>query len=319
MDADDMLAFYESWPQLFLPVKPEFKTKSANKIIATGYGASLIPLMMVGELSREGSIKILHPGEMPKGPKSDTTFLAVSHSGDTIETINALVIANRLGYNCISIGGGGILERKSRELGVEFIKVNTAPTSRLGLPYLLSGISPVVDKLFGTNLTETFQKMFEDLSKTVSSLGAEAKALAEFENGSSYVGLYFSNSVESVAYRLRYVISENAKVHSIFENIMEVVHNGITAWEMTYGLPVFMIRSNLDDDITKRRFDLISQALGALGNRVRSVFVKRNELLSAIFMLDLSTVYLSILRKVNPFSTQTQATIREKIKAYNDQ
>ncbi|MCL4344159.1 MAG: hypothetical protein JRN26_06880 [Nitrososphaerota archaeon] len=319
MDADSMLDFYESWPGLFSPVKPEFKVKRVRKIIATGYGASLIPLMMLSELSEEGLIKILHPGEMPRALEPETAFLAVSHSGDTIETVNALVSAKRLGYDCVSVGGGGILERKSKDLGIGFIKINTAPTSRLGLPYLLSGIAPVVDELLGANLTSRLQKMFEDLSKTVSSLGAEAKALAEFENGSSYVGLYFSNSTESAAYRLRYVISENAKVHSIFENIMEVVHNGITAWEMTYGLPIFMIRSDLDDDITRRRFDLISQALGALGHRVRSVVVKRDELVSVIFMLDLSTVYLSILRKVNPFSTQTQAMVREKIKVGNDQ
>ncbi len=318
MDADDMLDFYESWPGLFSPVKPEFKVKRANKIIVTGYGASLIPLMMIRELSKEGLIKILHPGEMPRVLEPETAFLAVSHSGDTVETINALTSAKRLGYDCISVGGGGIIERKSRDMGIEFVRINTAPTSRLGLPYLLSGISPVVDELLGTDLTPRFQKMFADLSKSVSSLGAEAKAMAEFENGSSYVGLYFSNNAISAAYRLRYVISENAKVHSIFENILEVVHNGITAWEMTYGLPVLMIRSNLDDDITRRRFDLISQALGALGHRVRSVLVKRDELLSTIFMLDLSTVYLSILRKVNPFSTQTQAMVREKIKAGND-
>lgn len=319
MDADDMLDFYESWPGLFSPVKPEFKVKRPDKIIATGYGASLIPLMMIRELSGEGLIKILHPGEVPKVKEPKTAFLAVSHSGDTVETINALASAKQLGYDCIAVGGGGLIEQKSREIGIEFVRINTAPTSRLGLPYLLSGISPVVDELLGTDLTPRFQKMFADLPKSVNSLGAEAKALAEFENGSSYAGLYFSNNTISAAYRLRYVISENAKVHSIFENIMEVVHNGITAWEMTYGLPVFMIRSNLDDDIIRRRFDLISQALGALGHRVRSVLVKRDELLNTIFMLDLSTVYLSILRKVNPFSTQTQAMVREKIKAGNDQ
>ncbi|MGC8557744.1 MAG: SIS domain-containing protein [Nitrososphaeria archaeon] len=313
MDANDMLAFYESWPGLFSPIKPDFEVKRVNSVIASGYGASLIPLMMISELSGE-TFRVLQPGQMPKTLESDATFLAVSHSGDTLETINAMIRAKELGYECIAVGGGGIIEQKSREMGIKFIRIKTAPTSRLGLPYLISGISPVVDELLGTGLTPTFQNMFISLSKSIKNLGAEAKSIAEFENGSSYMGLYFSNNAESVAHRFRYVISENAKVHSIFENIMEVVHNGITAWEMTYGLPVFMIRTNLDDDITSQRFDLISQALGALGHRVKSIWVKRDELINMVFMLDLSTVYLSILRKVNPFSTQTQATVREKIK-----
>ncbi len=319
MDADDMLAFYEKWPDLFSPVRAEFKVKRSSKVLAAGYGASLIPIMMASELLDEGSVKALHPGQMPSAREPDTVFMAVSHSGDTVETVNALESAKRLGYDCVSVGGGGMLERRSKELGVEFIKISTAPTSRLGLPYLLSGISPVIDDALGTGLTLRFQKMFESLSRDMASAGAEAKALAEFESGSSYMGLYYSNRVESAAYRFRYVISENAKVHSIFENIMEVVHNGLTAWEMSYGLPVFMIRSSEDDELTRKRFDLISEALGALGNRVRSITVKREELLRSVFMLDLATVYASIIRKVNPFSTQTQAAVREKIKVSNDQ
>jgi len=319
MDADDMLAFYERWPSLFSPVRAEFKVKGASKIVAVGYGASLIPLVMVSELLDEGKVKVLHPGQMPTVMEQDALFMAVSHSGDTVETVNALESAKRLGYSCISVGGGGMLERRSKELGVEYVKISTAPTSRLGLPYLLSGITPIVDYVMGTDLTLKFQRMFEGISREMASIGAEAKALAEFEGGSSYMGLYYSSKVESAAYRFRYVLSENAKVHSIFENIMEVAHNGITAWEMSYGLPVFMIRSDEDDELTRKRFDLISEALGALGNRVRSITVKREEILRAIFMLDLATVYTSIIRKVNPFSTYTQSAIREKIKAGNEQ
>ncbi len=312
--AEDMLEVYERWPSMYEPVKFDFEVVNANRVYGCGYGASLIPLLVSEKLYGKDKLLVLKPGEMPYEKLKGEALVVVSHSGDTVETIECAKRALKLGMTVYAVVGGGKLEELCKNEKISFIKINKEKSTRLGFPYLMSGLIPLLDKILKANNTEMVGSYFKNLLRREEALGEQAKRLADFLKNSFLAGIYYSNGAEAHALRFRYLLSENAKLHSVYENIMEVAHNGITAWEMYYNLPIVMISSSDDDNLVTERFKIISEALQGLGHRVYEVNVGKGEdLIVKIFLLDVATIFLSIYRNVNPFITRTQETVRRKV------
>ncbi len=311
--ADDMLEVYEKWPDMFQPLSFEFDVKAYDKAYCCGYGSSYIPILMAKELYGKDRVVPLRPGEMPTKELSGKALVVVSHSGNTFEAIKCVEEGQRSGMDVFIVSGGG----KLIELcggNVKCLRINQEKTTRLGFPYIMSGLTPLLDKLFNEKVTDRVKQYFAKLKGKEQELGEEAKKIAEFLSGSFLAGIYYSANAEPLALRFRYLLSENAKLHSVYEDIMEVAHDGITAWEMYYSMPIVFLRSQKDSEIQRERFEAIGEVLRALGHRVFEVNVGSEEdLFFKLYSLDVSTVFLSILRNVNPFITRSQEAIRKKV------
>lgn len=311
---EEMLSFYEKWPSLFNPVEITFNVEGAKAVYGCGYGASLIPLYVMSSLVGHEKVNILRPGEMPNPGLAGNTLVVVSHSGDTAEAVLCMHEGLKQGMKVYAVTGGGSLESYALKYGIPIVKINKARTSRLGLPFILSGLSPLLDQILGSSSKSALASMFADIEKRAEEYGKEGAKIAEFIKGGLVAGLYYSLRSEGLALRFRYLLSENAKLHAVFENIMEVAHDGITAWEMYSGLPVVMIQEKEDPKIVKDRFKIIGDALTALGHRVYWYISDERHILQDIYTLDVASVFLSYYRKVSPFAMQTQSSVRRMIR-----
>ncbi|MGC8568586.1 MAG: SIS domain-containing protein [Nitrososphaeria archaeon] len=312
--AEDMLEVYESWPDMFEPVSLGFEIAKSDVVYGCGYGSSLIPILVASMIYGRDRIIALRPGEMPGEAHRGRTLVVVSHSGETVEALECVKKGASLGMSVYAVTGGGALEDLCKREGVKHVKIKKADTTRLGFPYILSGLLPLLDSILEESATERVRRYFSDLRGRIERIGNEARSLAEFSRDSFLVGVYYTNYAEPLALRLRYLLSENAKLHSVYENIMEVAHDGITAWEMYYNMPVLIVRSESEDEITTERIRAISEALQGLGHRVREISIGGEEdLIHRLYMLDVYTVFLSILRNVNPFAMRTQEAIRRRV------
>lgn len=312
--AEDMLEIYERWHSMFSPIDVKFDVNISSKVFGCGYGASLIPLLISGLFYGEDKISCLKPGEMPSEKHKGETLVVVSHSGETVETLECARKALQSGMQVYAVTGGGRLEEFAIKEKINYIKINKEKSTRLGFPYIMSGLVPLLDKILNQKMTENIGLYFKKLSEKEEALGEQARKIADFLKNSFLVGVYYSNGGEAHALRFRYLLSENAKLHSVYENIMEVAHNGITAWEMYYNMPIMMIGSAEDDKLVSERFKVISEALQALGHRVYQMSIGKNDdIIDKLFVIDVSTIFLSIYRNVNPFITRTQETVRRKV------
>ena len=312
--AEDMLEIYERWHSMFSPIDVKFNVNISSKVFGCGYGASLIPLLISGLFYGEDKILCLKPGEMPSEKHKGETLVVVSHSGETVETLECARKALQSGMQVYAVTGGGRLEEFAIKEKINYIKINKEKSTRLGFPYIMSGLVPLLDKILNQKMTENIGLYFKKLSEKEEALGEQARKIADFLKNSFLVGVYYSNGGEAHALRFRYLLSENAKLHSVYENIMEVAHNGITAWEMYYNMPIMMIGSAEDDKLVSERFKVISEALQALGHRVYQMNIGKNDdIIDKLFVIDVSTIFLSIYRNVNPFITRTQETVRRKV------
>jgi len=312
--AEDMLEIYERWHSMFSPIDVKFDVNISSKVFGCGYGASLIPLLISGLFYGEDKISCLKPGEMPSEKHKGETLVVVSHSGETVETLECARKALQSGMQVYAVTGGGRLEEFAIKEKINYIKINKEKSTRLGFPYIMSGLVPLLDKILNQKMTENIGLYFKKLSEKEEALGEQARKIADFLKNSFLVGVYYSNGGEAHALRFRYLLSENAKLHSVYENIMEVAHNGITAWEMYYNMPIMMIGSAEDDKLVSERFKVISEALQALGHRVYQMSIGKNDdIIDKLFVIDVSTIFLSIYRNINPFITRTQETVRRKV------
>ncbi|MGC9145507.1 MAG: SIS domain-containing protein [Nitrososphaeria archaeon] len=312
--AEDMLEIYERWHSMFLPIDIKFDVNSSDKVFGCGYGASLIPLLISGLFYGEDKILCLKPGEMPGEKHRGETLVVVSHSGETVETLECARRALQSGMKVYAVTGGGRLEEFAIKEKINYVKINKEKSTRLGFPYIMSGLAPLLDKMLSQKMTENIGLYFKKLSEKEEALGEQARKIADFLKNSFLAGVYYSNGAEAHALRFRYLLSENAKLHAVYENIMEVAHNGITAWEMYYNMPIMMIGSTDDDKLVSERFKVISEALQGLGHRVYEMNIGKNDdIIDKLFVIDVSTIFLSIYRNVNPFITRTQETVRRKV------
>ncbi|MDG7047916.1 MAG: hypothetical protein JRN61_02940 [Nitrososphaerota archaeon] len=315
-DRGGMIDYYLNWPTMFIKKAPRVRTHSS--VVAFGAGASLVPILFMKDLLGEKvSFSSIDGLYLPR-KSEDTLFVAVSHSGNTPETAYMLGKAKESGYSCIAISGGGLLTRKANSLGVEVIETQRAPSTRMGFPYLISCLSSVVDGAFGLNvgdqLSDSFRSLGDDLEKLVEMADVNSNALET----APFVVSYYSQRVKSLAFRFRYLLSENAKLHCAQEDIMEVIHNGITAWEMSVGVPLVLFKLKKEEEIVEERFALVRRMIEALRFRVLEISADSTDLarslLEALFLTDVTTIRLALRRRLDPSVTRTQSAARKGLK-----
>lgn len=323
-DRSKMLEYYRAWPDQALAYRSSLslpEIKKYESVTITGWGASLIPSMFIYSTIEphvpEG-LFIMRGIEPPK-PRGKALFLAVSMGGDTLEVSYSLKRALEMGYEALALAGGGLLERASKKWGVPLVKLPKAPASRLGFPIIALTVAKVLDETLGIDSFRPLADAFERLKGEVNNAYEEAESLALWFKDAQNVVVYHSPHQETLSMRMKYLMSENAKLRSFHEDILEVIHDGIGCWEYEYGSKLLLLRDPLDHQIISERFDIVKEVVESLRFKTREMPIYEGTrpffLLRRMYTLDLSTVYLGLLRRSDPSVVRTQAEARRKMKA----
>ncbi len=322
-DRSGMLNYYKAWPDQFSAYTATIDIPpigTFDHVLITGKGASLVPSLFIYSMLMPDVPKGLEilKGLEPPRPEQDTLFIAVSLGGDTLEVVYALKKALEKGYDAIALTGGGLLEKAAKKWNVPLLRMPKAPTSRLGFPIITLAVASTLDKALGLRASEILRKAFEELRRYLEPSHEEAKALARWMNDAQNLVVYHSAHQEVISLRLKYLLSENAKLRSYHEDIMDVIHNGIGCWEYEYGSKLIILRDPLDHEIISSRFDIVRDVLTSLNFKVREIPIYQGDratfLLRRLYTLDLATVYLGLLRRSDPSIVRTQSIARQKMK-----
>jgi glucose/mannose-6-phosphate isomerase len=112
-------------------------------------------------------------------------------------------------------------------------------------------------------------------------------------------------------------MQENAKTHTIIENIIESSHNGIVAWEKPTKLqPIFL--QGTDDYIkTKERLKILKELFNEKDIKYQEVFSKDGSILSKlvclIYQLDFTSIYNAVLSGIDPSPVDSIDFIKSKL------
>ena len=324
-DPSQMLRAVDEFPDPFLaPSKVDLTgVKQARSVIRNvvvmGMGGSAsagdVVLDWVRNEMRIPSTVHREPS-LPSWINSRTLFIAVSYSGNTPETLNAFREARKRGARLVGIGNGGELSELCKRVDVEFVRVKKALAPRAALGQMI---------VAGGSVLEAFG-LVRSTSQEVRAVGRRLRRLkTSFRKENSvdrnsakrfalqlfghFPSVYSLQSMSSVARRFKNQLAENAKTLSKYDLLPESCHNEIEAWRNRgeVDMPVIIReqRETLFERSVIRAFShTIASGASFTPMEVRFHGSDRlSRLLEPIFFLDYVSVYLGILKGVDPTPT----------------
>jgi glucose/mannose-6-phosphate isomerase len=260
---------------------------------------------------------------LPAWATPDTTVLCSSYSGNTEETLAVYEAAGALGARRIVTTTGGKLAESARADRVPVIPIpgGFQPRSAVAYSFVIAlevaGLCGAGERLHSE--IDVAAARAEDLVDRWGPDGPAdslAKDLARGLHGT--VPLIAGAGLTSpIAYRWKTQLNENAKAPCFWHELPELDHNEIQGWEGAPELGTFSAVFLDDSDLHPRVRQRIELSRGLLAGqagatyRVESIGETRTErLVSLVLLGDLVSLYLAILRGVDP--TPVDALVRLK-------
>ena len=302
-----------------------------NNIIIAGMGGSAIGGDVVYSLIKN-EIKIpfvVNRGyDLPAWANSSTLIICSSYSGNTEETISILEEAKSLGAKVIGITTGGVLESLCKNYSFDFVNIPSGLQPRAALAF---SFIPLLYILKKTSLINVVVKDWLESSVDLIKSKREEYSLDK-ENNPVYQlanKLYNklpiiyadSESLETVAVRLKGQICENSKIlayHSIYP---EMNHNEIVGWENNEEyFSNYYVLWLMDEEMNSRnksRKNIISEILSDLNVSQQEIKVDGNSFKERFLLLihygDWLSYWCAILHNTDPSPVKNIQTLKDKL------
>ena len=321
LDASKMLEAINNFPdQLRDKYELALNRSRFSNLVLMGMGGSASAADVVHNWLRtriEIPSIVLRDSLLPGFVGPETIFVAISYSGNTIETLNAARAAKRRGSAIIGIGTGGRLASFCNNYGRPFVTVPQTVAPRAALPQLIAALGTTLERLgIIRNIVKEIVESGTELTKLRKRLVAEeptdrnpAKQLA-IRLQHHFIIVYALERMSSVARRFKNQLAENSKLVSKYDILPEAGHNEVEAWRKP-GLNILpvIIRDSKESQYESRLVHAFESTItSASGTRPVNVRIRSanslGRLVAPIFFLDYVSVYLALLRGVDPTPTE---------------
>ena len=337
-DPSEMLAVVAQTPEMMTkagqisPVPALRKSKKISQILVAGMGGSAISGdIMAGMFFFKSSIPILvnRDYRLPAFAGKETLVLALSYSGNTEETLHAVKEAERAGAKIVCVTSGGKLKEIAESKGYPLYLLPSGFQPRAALPYLLI---PALKALEGAGVVSGIQDEIKKAGDLLRKLRGEygtdrplrsnpAKQLAK--KLMDRIPVIFASSVttEAAGLRLKTQFNENSKVTALFGVFPELNHNEIvnlsTLKREEHDFSLILLRDEGDFERTKKRMEITKSLLGTQLGGVNEIWSQGKtpleRVLSLIFFGDFLSVYLAILRDIDPTPVDVITRLKKEL------
>jgi len=327
IDKKQMFKAYNDWPDIarssFEENFDKIDVKDVDNIVFAGMGGSgTIGDTIESILSKQNiHVNVVKGYVLPKTVDSNTLVIATSVSGNTDETLEILKKAKKTSAKVIGFSSGGFLENFCKENEIYFQKINMIHSPRASLPQFLFSILNVLEPIIPIKqnkineaisyLEKTKQNIFSgNITENNKSL-----ELAKFI--SEIVCIYYPAGLKASAIRYKNSLQENSKIHAMTEDVIESCHNGIVSLERESNVKPVLIQGVNDNVKTIERWKILEEFFDM--KKIDYKIVKSVEgdilskIMSLIYTLDYSSLYLSILRKIDPTPVKSIDFIKKKL------
>jgi glucose/mannose-6-phosphate isomerase len=337
IDRSNMLSIMERTPaRLAAPVDAlktcRGKFGTFENVVLGGVGGSGIVGDVLSDYCRESAdvpFVVCRTLRIPKFVGKRTLFLAISYSGETQETLSELEQAMRKGAKVVAITSGGKLLSQAKSRDLPHVRVPSGLLPRLALPELLAAA------VFVAGSAELLRDASEHLSKTAKSLRDLIEKVKQTvpsqQNNAKRMAQSLVNRLPlligdeahgSVLRRFKNELNENSKVPAVYYTLPEGYHDDVEGLDVLRQLanpqPI-LLRTHEEADGQRRTRKQLVGLLSELGFPPVLEFEGRGEgilsqLLTAITFADYVSVYLAILRGVDPAELRLIPKFREAMR-----
>lgn len=335
IDKNNMLSFCVKASEhyakaLHIAEKTAIDYAPPKNIIVAGMGGSAI----CGELLKDYArgtfpipIDVNKEYSLPAYADKNSLVFIISYSGETEESLSVLLEAIKRRCMIFCVSSGGKLLDFAEKLSKPYLQVPSGMPPRAALPYLFSPLIITLEKMrLLTNVRREFSKTVKILKK-VSIENSPKKQLED--NLSKKLALNIGNSIpviygfgiyRSVAQRFKQQFNENSKVPAKWEFFPELNHNEIVGWERAKKIAkhflLIFIRDKKESEEIRYRIEATKNLLDK-HFKVFEVWSEGNAKLARMFsticLSDFASVYLALLRGVDPTPVKTITVLKERM------
>ena len=327
-DSKKMHEAYDVWPRLakeyYEKDFPKLEIDGIDHIVFAGMGGSgTIGDIISSILSKTNiHVNVVKGYLLPKTVDSNTLVVVTSISGNTDEVLSILKNSKNSKAKFISFSSNGNLEKVSLENNIKYIKIPQLHSPRASLPSFLYSILNILENVVPikkSDVVESISKL-EQTQKLISSSNLNEKnpslSLANWLENIPII--YYPSGLHAAAIRFKNSLQENAKIHTIAEDVIESCHNGVVAWENKTSIQPILIQGYDDYIKTKERWKIFKEFLQSKQIDFKEINSGEGNILSKImhliYLLDYSTIYHAVKSKVDPTPVKSIEFIKERLK-----
>ena len=289
-----------------------------DRIIVAGMGGSAIG----GDLLKDWAknkvavpIEVNRDYHLPAYAGRKTLVIIASYSGETEESLSAFLDALKRKCMIFCVSSGGALLKFAKKLNVPFFEVPGGMPPRAALPFMLVPLLVLMEKV---TLIKSVKGELEEalvlLKKISYENGPEIPTRDNFaKTVATHIGdtaptIYGFGVFRSVAQRFKQQFNENSKSAAKWEYLPELDHNEIVGWEgrgeQCKCFSIIFIRESDEPVEISSRIDITHQIMERTGLIMFDLEVQGKstlaKMLSTIVVGDFISVYLAIMRGVDP-------------------
>jgi len=326
-DSQGMYNVYNSWPDIAenyynLNHSP-IELTGVNHIVFCGMGGSgSIGDMFASILSKTNiHVSIVKGYLLPNTINENSLVVATSISGNTIETLTALDSAREKNYKIIALSSGGKMEEYCMKYNLDFRKISQEHSPRASFTGFLYYLIRILEEILPITKDDVIQsisklkKMRDSISTSNLTDANPALELAKWITGIPLI--YYPYGLNAAAIRFKNSLQENSKLHAMIEDIIETCHNGIVSWEKPSQVQPILLEGVDDYERTKERWKIIKEYFHEKQIDYKEVISVEGNILSKlinlIYLLDYSSIYHSVLSKIDPSPVDSISFVKARI------
>jgi glucose/mannose-6-phosphate isomerase len=309
---DEYRSWYElSKKALTYGVTGNIKERRYDGIAVAGMGGSGIIGDIIYSIAYDSlrvPVTIIKDFDIPQWISENWLFVAISYSGNTVETLSAVRRAEKIGCSIAAVASGGKLIDLAKSRGYPYVLVDKGRVPRSSLPALLIAAIKLL-KAHGFRIIWDLRTSIEFI-RDKDIIEEEANELADFLYGS--LPVFISTwRYYSIALRGKNEFNENAKMAAKVEIVPEWGHNDIVGWEGKEEYLKAVVLYDKSSLIMKFVVDYLRDS----GIGVRRIGLSGEDflgdILRASMILGIASVKLGIRKGIDPRETKSIKKYKE--------
>jgi len=317
---------YLTWYEDALEVikSPVYNTKKIDgisRVVVAGMGGSGIVGDVIASVALDYDVDVgIHVVKdfyVPKTLLKGSLLLAISYSGNTVETINALKMGLNLNIPAAVVTSGGALLELAERLKLPYVKVKAGLAPRAAMPHMLYAALILLDSLGLTVIPRSVLEKSLNAIKLDDEKLAKASGIARFLYGSRIPLVVSSLRYSVLAVRLKNELNENSKMPCKVEIAPELFHNDIVGWEGAELVDKAIIIQS-DDPIENEYLNFYSEILRRRGLDVMEFTTRGDTILERLLygfhVAGIASVDLAEMRGFDPLKTESIAEYKHFLK-----
>ena len=293
----------------------DLSTRGTQLVLVTGMGGSGVTGDVLAALAAERSgppVLVSKGYDVPAFVSTRTLLIAISHSGNTEETLAAVDRGLDRGAQLLAVTSGGALLEHARQIGAPAIVVPGGGQPRHSLGWLL------VPLLRALGLDDGLDEAIDLLAELAVRWG---RSVPTEENAAKHLGQRLASGGVPVilggpgiaavaAYRAKCQLNENAKLPAHTVVLPEADHNEVVGWQETSALTgssgMLEVRDGVGNEHPRvaTRFRVTREILEPSLAWTEAIHAEGDSVLarmaSLLLAVDLSSVYAALARDVDP-------------------